>query len=289
MRVVLGVGAGIAAYKVCELLRLLTESGHQVRVVPTPDSLHFVGAATWEALSGQPVSASPWERRPRGSACPARAAGRSGLRRAGHRGPAGPRGRGPRPRPADQRPADRAVPGHVRARHAHRDVAASGHGGECRNAAVARGDGARAGLRATDWSRHGAWQAARARASLSSPHKECSPGAARALSAGPGRAARWRSRPAAPERRSIRSASSATGLPGGRATRWRGRGGAGREGHAGGGQRRLARPGRRRGGPGPLGPRRCARRCSPPRRTPTPSSWRRPSPTTGRRSGARTS
>jgi phosphopantothenoylcysteine decarboxylase / phosphopantothenate---cysteine ligase len=61
MRVVIGVGAGIAAYKVCELLRLLTESGHQVRVVPTPDSLHFVGAATWEALSGHPVSTSAWE------------------------------------------------------------------------------------------------------------------------------------------------------------------------------------------------------------------------------------
>jgi phosphopantothenoylcysteine decarboxylase/phosphopantothenate--cysteine ligase len=61
MRVVLGVSAGIAAYKVCELLRLLTESGHQVRVVPTPAALNFVGAATWEALSGQPVAVSPWE------------------------------------------------------------------------------------------------------------------------------------------------------------------------------------------------------------------------------------
>lgn len=61
MRIVLGVGAGIAAYKSCELLRLLTESGHQVTVVPTPDSLRFVGAATWEALSGQPVSTSPWD------------------------------------------------------------------------------------------------------------------------------------------------------------------------------------------------------------------------------------
>jgi phosphopantothenoylcysteine decarboxylase/phosphopantothenate--cysteine ligase len=61
VRIVLGVGAGVAAYKVCELLRLLTESGHAVRVVPTPDSLRFVGAATWEALSGQPVSTSPWE------------------------------------------------------------------------------------------------------------------------------------------------------------------------------------------------------------------------------------
>jgi phosphopantothenoylcysteine decarboxylase/phosphopantothenate--cysteine ligase len=61
VRIVLGVGAGIAAYKACELLRLLTESGHAVRVVPTPDSLRFVGAATWEALSGQPVSTSPWD------------------------------------------------------------------------------------------------------------------------------------------------------------------------------------------------------------------------------------
>ena len=60
-RVILGVGAGIAAYKACELLRRLTESGHQVRVVPTADSLHFVGAATWAALSGEPVSTSPWD------------------------------------------------------------------------------------------------------------------------------------------------------------------------------------------------------------------------------------
>jgi phosphopantothenoylcysteine decarboxylase/phosphopantothenate--cysteine ligase len=61
VRIVLGVGAGIAAYKACELLRLLTEAGHAVRVVPTPDSLHFVGAATWAALSGQPVTATAWE------------------------------------------------------------------------------------------------------------------------------------------------------------------------------------------------------------------------------------
>ena len=61
MRIVLGVSAGIAAYKACELLRLMTESGHQVRVVPTPAALNFVGAATWAALSGQPVTVSPWE------------------------------------------------------------------------------------------------------------------------------------------------------------------------------------------------------------------------------------
>src|SRR6516225_5936524 len=60
-RVILGVSAGIAAYKSCELLRRLTESGHQVRVVPTADSLRFVGAATWAALSGQPVTTTPWE------------------------------------------------------------------------------------------------------------------------------------------------------------------------------------------------------------------------------------
>jgi phosphopantothenoylcysteine decarboxylase / phosphopantothenate---cysteine ligase len=61
VRIVLGVGAGIAAYKSCELLRLLTESGHRVRVVPTPDALRFVGEATWAALSGEPVSARVWD------------------------------------------------------------------------------------------------------------------------------------------------------------------------------------------------------------------------------------
>ncbi|MGX1882143.1 bifunctional phosphopantothenoylcysteine decarboxylase/phosphopantothenate--cysteine ligase CoaBC [Streptomyces sp. NPDC055287] len=60
-KVVLGVSGGIAAYKACELLRRLTESGHDVRVVPTEASLHFVGAATWSALSGNPVSAEVWE------------------------------------------------------------------------------------------------------------------------------------------------------------------------------------------------------------------------------------
>jgi len=59
-RVILGVGAGIAAYKVCELLRLLTESGYRVRVVPTPDALRFVGEATWAALSGEPVTTDVW-------------------------------------------------------------------------------------------------------------------------------------------------------------------------------------------------------------------------------------
>jgi len=57
---VLGVSGGIAAYKACELLRRLTESGHDVTVVPTASALEFVGAATWAALSGKPVSSDVW-------------------------------------------------------------------------------------------------------------------------------------------------------------------------------------------------------------------------------------
>ncbi|MER5263106.1 bifunctional phosphopantothenoylcysteine decarboxylase/phosphopantothenate--cysteine ligase CoaBC [Actinosynnema sp. NPDC002837] len=59
--VILGVGGGIAAYKACEVLRRLTESGHAVRVVPTDGALKFVGAATFEALSGQPVQTGVFE------------------------------------------------------------------------------------------------------------------------------------------------------------------------------------------------------------------------------------
>lgn len=61
VQVVLGVGGGIAAYKACEVLRGLTESGHAVRVVPTRAALRFVGEPTWAALSGQPVSAEVWD------------------------------------------------------------------------------------------------------------------------------------------------------------------------------------------------------------------------------------
>jgi phosphopantothenoylcysteine decarboxylase / phosphopantothenate---cysteine ligase len=60
-RVVLGVGGGIAAYKACEVLRGLTETGNDVRVVPTRSALRFVGAATWAALSGHPVSTEVWD------------------------------------------------------------------------------------------------------------------------------------------------------------------------------------------------------------------------------------
>lgn len=61
MRIVLGVAGGIAAYKAVLLLRQLREQGHEVRVVPTRASLEFVGRATWEALSGQPVTTEVFE------------------------------------------------------------------------------------------------------------------------------------------------------------------------------------------------------------------------------------
>jgi phosphopantothenoylcysteine decarboxylase/phosphopantothenate--cysteine ligase len=61
VRIVLGVGGGIAAYKVASLLRLFTEAGHDVTVIPTEAANRFVGAATWEALSGHPVSSSVFD------------------------------------------------------------------------------------------------------------------------------------------------------------------------------------------------------------------------------------
>ena len=62
--IVLGVGAGIAAYKACDLLRRLQDEGYLVSVIPTPSSLNFVGSATWEALSGRSVYTQVWENVP---------------------------------------------------------------------------------------------------------------------------------------------------------------------------------------------------------------------------------
>ena len=59
--VILGVSGGIAAYKAASLLRLFTEAGHHVTVVPTEAALRFVGAPTWEALSGRPVRTDVFE------------------------------------------------------------------------------------------------------------------------------------------------------------------------------------------------------------------------------------
>ena len=60
--VVVGVAGGIAAYKACHLIRDFKEGGDDVRVVPTPSALNFVGAATFEALSGNPVETGVFTR-----------------------------------------------------------------------------------------------------------------------------------------------------------------------------------------------------------------------------------
>ncbi len=60
-RVLIGVGGGIAAYKVCSVIRHFTEAGDDVHVVPTASALNFVGAATFEALSGHPVSTTVFD------------------------------------------------------------------------------------------------------------------------------------------------------------------------------------------------------------------------------------
>lgn len=60
-RIIVGVAGGIAAYKSCTVVRQLVEAGHHVRVVPTESALRFVGAATFEALSGEPVNTGVFE------------------------------------------------------------------------------------------------------------------------------------------------------------------------------------------------------------------------------------
>lgn len=60
-RIIVGVAGGIAAYKAATVVRQLTEAGHAVRVVPTESALRFIGAATFEALSGNPVHTGVWD------------------------------------------------------------------------------------------------------------------------------------------------------------------------------------------------------------------------------------
>jgi phosphopantothenoylcysteine decarboxylase / phosphopantothenate---cysteine ligase len=62
--IVLGVAGGIAAYKACEVLRRLREAGNHVQVVATRAALEFIGAATFEALSGRPVLSGVFENVP---------------------------------------------------------------------------------------------------------------------------------------------------------------------------------------------------------------------------------
>lgn len=69
-RILLGVSGGIAAYKALELIRLATAAGHAVRVVQTPTSQRFVGAASFAALTGAPVLTDEFERDPARGAFP---------------------------------------------------------------------------------------------------------------------------------------------------------------------------------------------------------------------------
>ena len=69
-RILLGVSGGIAAYKAVEIVRLATGAGHSVRVIQTPASLKFVGAATFEAVTGAPVLVDEFERDPARGAFP---------------------------------------------------------------------------------------------------------------------------------------------------------------------------------------------------------------------------
>jgi phosphopantothenoylcysteine decarboxylase/phosphopantothenate--cysteine ligase len=63
-RIVVGVAGGIAAYKAATVVRQLTEAGHRVRVIPTEAALRFIGAATFEALSGEPVQTGVFDNVP---------------------------------------------------------------------------------------------------------------------------------------------------------------------------------------------------------------------------------
>jgi phosphopantothenoylcysteine decarboxylase/phosphopantothenate--cysteine ligase len=65
-RILLGVSGGIAAYKAVEFVRLATKAGHAVRVVQTPASLNFVGAATFEGITGAPVLVNEFDPDPAG-------------------------------------------------------------------------------------------------------------------------------------------------------------------------------------------------------------------------------
>jgi phosphopantothenoylcysteine decarboxylase/phosphopantothenate--cysteine ligase len=69
-RILIGVSGGIAAYKAVELVRLATKAGHAVRVVQTPTSLEFVGAATFEGVTGAPVLVDEFEADPARGAFP---------------------------------------------------------------------------------------------------------------------------------------------------------------------------------------------------------------------------
>ena len=128
-RILLGVSGGIAAYKALELVRLATKAGHAVRVVQTPTSQRFVGAASFAALTGAPVLTDEFERDPARGAYPGDAAPEHDpishlelVHRADvvrHRARVGEHDRQARPRPGRQ-PADERGARRDRARSSSR-------------------------------------------------------------------------------------------------------------------------------------------------------------------------
>ena len=83
--VLLGVGGGIAAYKVAALASRLVQQGHRVRVAMTPRALEFVGALTFEGLTGRKAILSPTQVDQDGSVPHIEAARREAGRRAERR------------------------------------------------------------------------------------------------------------------------------------------------------------------------------------------------------------
>src|SRR3954463_9247723 len=69
-RILLGVTAGIAAYKALELTRLATKAGHAVRVIQTEAATRFVGPASFAGITGAPVLVTEWEPDPLRGAFP---------------------------------------------------------------------------------------------------------------------------------------------------------------------------------------------------------------------------
>ena len=221
-RVVLGVAGGIAAYKACELLRLLTESGHDVtRRARPPPRCEFVGAPTWAALSGQPVATDVWDDVHEVPHVRHRPGGRPRRGRAGHRRPARPgRPRAGR-RPAHQHAADRALPGACSPRPCTPRCGSTRPPWPTSPRCASRGVVVlEPGRRPAHRRRHRHGPAARPGRDL---RRRAAGAAPRAVPAPPRPTSpagtSW-SPPAAPASRSTRCASSATAPPASRATRW---------------------------------------------------------------------
>jgi phosphopantothenoylcysteine decarboxylase/phosphopantothenate--cysteine ligase len=60
-RIIVGIGGGIACYKVAHVVSRLAQAGDEVTVLMTESACRFVTPLTFQALSGRPVYTSPWE------------------------------------------------------------------------------------------------------------------------------------------------------------------------------------------------------------------------------------